>query len=42
VARGRDLAITFFNPLTPATMAKVHAELAERRARLHLVEPDKA
>jgi GPH family glycoside/pentoside/hexuronide:cation symporter len=34
--------ITFFNPLTPAVMAKVYAELEERRARLHLVEPDKA
>jgi GPH family glycoside/pentoside/hexuronide:cation symporter len=34
--------ITFFNPLTPAMMAKVHAELEVRRARLHLVESDKA
>ncbi len=35
-------AITFFNPLTPAVMARAHAELEERRARLHLVEADKA
>jgi glycoside/pentoside/hexuronide:cation symporter, GPH family len=34
--------ITFFIPLTPAMMAKVHAELEERRAKSHLVEPDKA
>jgi GPH family glycoside/pentoside/hexuronide:cation symporter len=35
-------AITFFNPLTPAAMAKVHAELEQRRAKSRLVGPDKA
>lgn len=34
--------ITFFNPLTPAAMAKVHVELEHRRAQSHLVDPDRA
>jgi Na+/melibiose symporter-like transporter len=34
--------LTFFNPLTPKAMAKVHEEIEKRRAQTHVVEPDKA